>query len=48
MMMRAKKNKLKLREKQVKLRIKSLKNQLGKVRSNKQAKKMKNKKIKKT
>lgn len=47
MMMRAKKNKLKLREKQVKLRIKSLKNQLGKVRSNKQAKKMKNKKIKK-
>ncbi len=35
MMLRAKKNKLKLREKQVKIRIKMLKNQLGKVRSGK-------------
>ena len=46
-MLRNKKNKLKLREKQVKLRIKSLKNQLGKVRSGKEAKKLKCKKIKK-
>ena len=46
-MLRAKKNKSKLREKQVKIRIKSLKTQLGKVRSGKQAKKMKNKIVKK-
>jgi len=45
MMVRAKKNKIRSNEKQLKLKIKSIKNQLGKVRSGKQAKKMKNKKI---
>jgi hypothetical protein len=35
LMLRDKKNKLKSREKQVKLKIKNLKNQLGKVRSGK-------------
>ena len=47
MMVRAKKNKIRSNEKQLKIRIKSLKTQLGKVRSGKQAKKIKNKKIKK-
>lgn len=45
MMLRAKKNKIRSQEKQVKLRIKNLKNQLGRVRSGKEAKKLKNKKI---
>lgn len=43
MMVRAKKNKIRSNEKQLKFKIKNLKNQLGKVRSGKQAKKMKNK-----
>lgn len=43
MMVRAKKNKIRSNEKQLKLKIKNLKNQLGKVRSNKEAKKQKNK-----
>lgn len=47
MMLRAKKNRIRNQEKQVKLKIKNLKNKLGKVRSGKQAKKLKNKKIKK-
>lgn len=47
MMIRPKKNKLRMREKQVKTRIKDLKNQLGRVRSGLEAKKMKNKKLKK-
>lgn len=47
MMLRAKKNKIRNREKQVKVRIKDLKNKLGKIRSQKQAKKIKNKKVKK-
>ena len=47
MMVRAKKNKIRSNEKQLKLKIKNLKNQLGRVRSGKQAKKMKNKVIKK-
>lgn len=46
MMLRNKKNKANLREKQIKTRIKDLKNKLGKVRSGKQAKKMKNKMVK--
>lgn len=45
MMVRSKKNKIRKGEKQLKLRIKSLKNQLGKVRSGKEAKKLKNKKV---
>ena len=48
MMIRAKKNKIRSNEKQLKIKIKSLKNQLGKVRSNKDAKKLKNKIIHKT
>lgn len=44
-MLRSKKNKIRSQEKQVKIRIKNLKNQLGRVRSGKQAKKLKNKKI---
>ena len=47
MMVRAKKNKIRSNEKQLKLRIKSLKGQLGKVRSGKMAKKLKNKKVQK-
>ena len=47
MMVRAKKNKIRSNEKQLKFKIKNLKNQLGKVRSGKQAKKMKNKIIRK-
>lgn len=47
MMVRAKKNKIRKNQKQLKLRIKNLKNQLGKVRSGKEAKKLKNKVIKK-
>lgn len=47
MMVRAKKNKIRNREKQVKLTIKNLKNKLGKVKSGKEAQKMKNKRIKK-
>lgn len=46
-MVRPKKNKLRIREKQVKTRIKDLKNQLGRVKSGLEAKKMKNKKLKK-
>lgn len=46
MMVRAKKNKIRKQEKQVKLKIKQLKNKLGKVRSGKEAKRLKNKKIK--
>jgi protein SDA1 len=45
MMVRSKKNKIRKDEKQLKLRIKSLKNQLGKVRSGKEAKKRNNKKV---
>lgn len=48
MMVRAKKNKIRSNEKQLKVKIKSLKCQLGKVRSGKEAKRMKNKKIVKT
>lgn len=47
MMLRNKKNRANLREKQIKVRIKDLKNKLGKVRSGKEAKKMKLKKAKK-
>lgn len=47
MMLRNKKNRQKLREKQIKTRIKDLKNKLGKVLSGKQAKKKKNKLLKK-
>ena len=46
-MVRAKKNKIRSNEKQLKFKIKNLKNQLGKVRSGKQAKRLKNKQIKK-
>lgn len=46
-MVRAKKNKIRSNEKQLKLKIKNLKNQLGKVKSGKQAKKRKNKQIRK-
>jgi outer membrane murein-binding lipoprotein Lpp len=45
MMVRAKKNKIRSHEKQLKTKIKHLKNQLGKVRSGKEAKKLKNKKV---
>ena len=45
MMLRSKKNKIRNQQKQVKLTIKNLKQQLGKVKSGKEAKKMKNKKI---
>lgn len=45
MMIRSKKNKIRGKEKQVKIRIKHLKTQLGKVRSGKEAKRLKNKKI---
>lgn len=45
MMIRAKKNKIRSGEKQLKTKIRHLKNQLGKVRSGKEAKKMKNKKV---
>lgn len=45
MMLRAKKNRIRSQEKQVKLRIKNLKNKLGRVRSGKEAQKLKNKKI---
>lgn len=45
MMLRDKKNRIRSQEKQVKLRIKNLKNQLGKIKSGKQAKRLKNKKI---
>ena len=45
MMVRAKKNKIRSGEKQLKVRIKNLKTQLGRVRSNKQAKKKLNRKI---
>ena len=48
MMVRAKKNKIRSNEKQLKVKIKNLKSQLGRVRSNKQAKKKKNKTIKKS
>ncbi len=44
-MVRAKKNRIRKGEKQVKLQIKHLKNQLGRVRSGKEAKKKKNKNI---
>jgi outer membrane murein-binding lipoprotein Lpp len=47
MMVRAKKNKIRSHEKQLKTKIKHLKNQLGKVRSGKEAKKLKNKVVKK-
>jgi len=47
MMVRAKKNKIRSHEKQLKTKIKHLKNQLGKVRSGKEAKKMKNKVVRK-
>ena len=47
MMVRPKKNKERLRQKQVKVRIKDLKNKLGKVKSGKQAKKLTNTKVKK-
>ena len=47
MMVRAKKNKIRKQEKQVKLKIKQLKTQLGRVRSGKEAKRLKNMKIKK-
>jgi outer membrane murein-binding lipoprotein Lpp len=46
-MVRAKKNKIRSHEKQLKTKIKHLKNQLGKVRSGKEAKKLKNKVVKK-
>jgi protein SDA1 len=45
MMVRAKKNKIRSNEKQLKTKIKHLKNQLGKVRSGKEAKKIRNKKV---
>lgn len=44
-MLRSKKNKIRNSQKQVKLTIKNLKNQLGKVKSGKQAKKLKNKRV---
>lgn len=46
MMLRPKKNKERLREKQVKSRIKDLKNRLGKAQGGKQGKAMKSKKLK--
>lgn len=45
MMVRFKKNKIRSNEKQLKTKIKHLKNQLGKVRSGKEAKKLRNKKV---
>lgn len=45
MMVRFKKNKIRSHEKQLKTKIKHLRNQLGKVRSGKEAKKLKNKKV---
>lgn len=47
MMVRSKKNKIRSNEKQLKFKIKNLKSQLGRVRSTKQAKKRKNKIIRK-
>jgi 50S ribosomal subunit-associated GTPase HflX len=44
-MLRDKKNKIRTKEKQVKLRIKHLKNQLGRVKSGKEAKILKRKRI---